>query len=100
LSWDCAECVKLGLVQTRRCYGGPGKFQHATKQGDLFDKCPKSWLHSDASGELALYSDYRWFADHATLPTAGGKLDQDPQFVEAVGIIEAVIAELRAKSSG
>lgn len=66
----------------------------------LFDRCPKAWIVTDASAEVALYSDYRWFADRGTPPVAGGKLDQSPTFIEAVGIFDAVTAELQAKKEG
>ena len=63
----------------------------------LFDRCPKAWVVTDAAAEVALYSDYRWYADRGTLPVVGGKLDQSPCFIEAVGIFDAVTAELRSK---
>jgi len=63
----------------------------------MFTMCPKSWIHSKATAEVTLYSDYRWWVDHGTLPVAGGKLDQSPLFVEAVAVIESVVAELQAR---
>jgi len=40
--------------------------------------------------------------DHGTLPHAGGKLDQDPRFIEAVALIDAVahkVSEADGKKS-
>lgn len=40
---------------------------------------------------------YRWLRSHSILPCAGGYLDQANAFVEAVSIIDAVIAESKPK---
>lgn len=94
LQWDCGDCKARNLCGPRRCGtkpGPPGSFKHVTKKGLSFDRCPKAWLRDSAAWCVSLLADYRWFTQHGVLPMAGGKMDQDPRFIDAVNVLDQVI---------
>jgi hypothetical protein len=57
------------------------------KAGLSFRRCPKAWLRDDSLDSINLMRDYRWLRDHNILPRAGGKMDQDARYVDAVDIM-------------
>ena len=56
------------------------------KGGHRFRRCPKAWTMAEGRSATLLAADCRTFIEHRSLPAAGGMLDQDPKFVEAVDI--------------
>ena len=45
-------------------------------------------MSQDAVEEVALFVDVRRFQNHNAMPHAGGVLDQDPRWVEALSIVD------------
>ena len=44
--------------------------------------------------------DYYWMKKNGVLPRQGGKLDQDPKWIEAVAIIDNELETLKRASNG
>lgn len=60
-----------------------------------FDQCPKAWLRDTAPLEVQLVGDALFFREHRALPNAGGMLDQDPRFLEALTIVDGEVRALQ-----
>lgn len=74
---------------------------HVTSLGQRFDRCPKAWLQEQGES-LEYIADWRW-AQRGHLPHEGGQLDQDPQTMQAIDIIDseaATVAEILRKQGG
>lgn len=74
----------------------PIGFRHVTRGGLRFDRCPKAWVRDDAAGVSSFLDDFVYLDKHGIQPNHGGKLDQSPRFLQAVGIIEAAREGIRA----
>ncbi len=42
-----------------------------------------------------MIEDWNWLKRHGVMPSPGGKLDQDPLFLEASDLIDAELAALK-----
>ena len=62
---------------------------HVTRLGARFNRCPKSWLIFEAREASGFLNDWGWLEKYQVLPKAGGLLDQDPRWVEAIDLIVA-----------
>jgi len=77
----------------------PGPFAHrirhvvdgVTISQQKFDRCPKAWLRDSAPAAQSLCADFRWLKVFGVLPAAGGKLEQDPRFIDAVEVLEGEV---------
>jgi len=57
--------------------------------GEIFNRCPRTYVTPEVADLLRLYTHY----DKGFLPVAGGVLDQTPQYLAAMSIIAAEVAE-------
>lgn len=67
--------------------------------GLQFERCPKAMLANELAPEADLVSDALVFREHGLPPVAGGLLDQDPRFLEALAIVDREIAKLNASGA-
>ena len=58
-----------------------------TEHGDKFDRCPKAWANQDMWIEQNWIVDFYRLQKTGILPRAGGWLDQDPLWADAVDVI-------------
>lgn len=63
--------------------------------GESFDRCPIATTRGEQKDEADLASDALAFREHHLAPNAGGLLDQDPRFLEALAIVDNTIAAIR-----
>ena len=63
--------------------------------GLTFDRCPIATLRDEQAMERELASDVMTFREHHVMPNAGGLLDQDPRWVEALTLVDNEIAAIR-----
>lgn len=78
------------MYVSRNCNGShESNFRHVTSLGAAFKQCPKSWLQTEGKEAYNWIEDYYWLKQKNILPKEGGKLNQDPRYIEAVTIIEA-----------
>ncbi len=52
-------------------------------------------MSQDAVDEVVLFVDVRRFQNYNAMPNAGGVLDQDPRWVEALGIVDTQTVAVR-----
>ena len=63
-------------------------FKHVTRGGLRFDRCPKAWIRDEAREAAQFLEDFAFLDRFGVLPEPGGKLDQDPRFLQSVDVIE------------
>lgn len=63
--------------------------------GLTFDRCPIATLRDEQAMECELASDVMTFREHHVMPNAGGLLDQDARFTDALAIVDNEIAAIR-----
>jgi len=102
----CGECQADGLPESRGCIGYPSPkgFEHVTTAGGggVFTRCPRAWLAEEAAEEADQMRDAMTYIDKGTMPGAGGWLDQDPRFVDAVELVQSTLNEIEkaARNAG
>ena len=53
-------------------------------------------MMNDASEELEYIADIAAYREHGAMPNGGGRLDQDPRWIQAEAIMQSTIEEVGA----
>lgn len=61
----------------------------------MFDRCPKAMLRNELMGIADMIGDVMLFRENGAMPLPGALLDQDPRWIEAVGVVNAALLEVR-----
>ena len=65
----------------------------------MFERCPRSWIRDEASEAAQTVNDVLWFHRYGQPPDDGGRLDQDPRWLDAVAIVDQEVAAANGKRS-
>ena len=58
-----------------------------TKLGQSWDECPRKWIAREVPELMWWIADLGFLRDHHVMPRAGGRLDQDPRWLDAIDVI-------------
>jgi len=66
--------------------------------GMTFDRCPIATLRDEQAAERELASDVMLFREHGVMPNAGGLLEQDARWVDALTLVGNEVAAIRSQA--
>ena len=81
------KCRRDGCEAARGCLPGTTGARVVTKIGQAFDRCPRAWLRDQEAEVMTHIRDAGFLFEHGLLPEAGGILDQNARWLDAVQVI-------------